>query len=338
MRRGWWGSGGGGHEGSNGVPTRQGFDSFFGYLDQHHAHNYYPSFLMRDEQRVPLGNVVPGEGKFGQGVATQKSEYSHDLLTREALAFVDAHKDGPFFLYLAYTIPHANNEAGKKGMEVPDYGIYADKDWPDAQKGTAAMISRLDRDIGRLVERLEKHGIDDNTVIFFTSDNGPHREGGNDPDFFDSNGPLRGIKRDLYEGGIRVPMLVRWPGKFVAGQVSDFAGSFADFLPTAAELAGTAPPEVHDGISFVPALLGTAQKEHDYLYWEFYERGFGQAVRMGRWKAVRNRGKDRPIELYDLAEDLGESHNVAAEHPDVVARAAAALEEAHVPSPLWKPR
>src|SRR5262249_41233489 len=157
-----------------------------------------------------------------QGVATQKVEYSHDLLAEEALTFLDRHRDRPFFLYLAFTTPHANNEAGKKGMEVPDYGVYADKDWPEPQKGHAAMITRMDRDVGRLLARLRQHGLDANTLVLFSSDNGPHREGGNDPGFNASGGPLRGIKRDLYEGGIRVPLLARWPGKVPAGTTSDF--------------------------------------------------------------------------------------------------------------------
>lgn len=339
---GKWGLG---HEGSTGVPTRQGFDEFFGYLDQTHAHNYYPSFLVRNEQRVPLRNEVPNEGPHGQGVAAWREEYSHDLLTREALSFIDRSRDRPFFLYLAYTIPHANNEAGPKGMEVPAQGAYRNRDWPEPQKAHAAMITRMDRDVGRLLQRLKQQGIDRNTLVLFSSDNGPHREGGADPEFFDSNGPLRGTKRDLYEGGIRVPMIVRWPGKAPAGSVSHHVGSFADFLPTGVEAAGLKarrppagkPAPRWDGISFLPAILGRTdrQKKHDFLYWEFYERGSAQAVRMGDWKGVC-----RPfwgeVELYDLKRDLGETHDVAARHPEVVARIRAAMKEAHVPSPLWK--
>lgn len=333
---GKWGLG---HEGSTGVPTRQGFDYFFGYLDQHHAHNYYPSFLVRNEQRVQLRNVVPNEGQYGQGVASEKVQYSHDLLVEDALAFVDRHKDGPFFLYLALTIPHANNEAGNRGMEVPDYGPYADRNWPEPQKGLAAMITRMDRDIGRLLQRLKEHGIDENTVVFFSSDNGPHREGGNNPDFFDSNGPLRGTKRDLYEGGIRVPMIVRWPARAPRGATSDHVGYFGDLMATAAELAGVEPPPGLDSISFVPAIVGQPdrQAQHKYLYWEFYERGSAQAVRMGHWKAVRQPMLTGDLQLYDLRDDVGEQRNVAAQHPDVVARLRSAMEEAHVPSPRWQP-
>jgi uncharacterized sulfatase len=329
---GKWGLG---HEGSTGVPTRQGFDLFYGYLDQHHAHNYYPSFLIRNENRVPLKNVVPGEGQWGQGVATKKVEYSHDLIMNETLQFVTDSKDKPFFLYLALTIPHANNEAGNKGMEVPDLGIYADKDWPEPQKGHAAMITYMDRDIGRLMKMLKDLGIDEDTIVMFTSDNGPHSEGGGRSEYFDSNGPLRGQKRALYEGGVRVPLIARWPGQIKAGSTSDFIGGFWDILPTCAELAGAEAPSGLDGISFVPTLLGQGeQQQHEYIYWEFYEQGGRQAVRQGQWKAVFNHGK--PIELYDLSQDIGEEHNIAADHADLVAKLAAYMKSARTESELWK--
>ena len=335
---GLFGKWGLGHEGSPGVPTKQGFDEFFGYLDQHHAHNYYPEFLMHNEQRVELKNVVPGEGDFGSGVATKKIQYSPDLIMDHALSFIDRHHDQPFFLYLAVTLPHANNEARNKGMEIPDLGIYAERDWPEPQKGLAAMITRLDSDVGRVLDRLKQHGIDERTVVMFSSDNGPHAEGGNDPQFFDSNGPLRGIKRDLYEGGIRVPMIVRWPGRVPAHAVSDHIGYFGDFLATACELAGTEPGVEHDGISFVPEILGRPkdQEPHQALYWEFYERGSAQAVRMGDWKGVvKPLGSDN-VELYNLAEDPGETNNVASEHPEMVARIHEAIRLSHEPSELWK--
>ncbi|MFG0296211.1 MAG: arylsulfatase [Maioricimonas sp. JB045] len=335
---GMFGKWGLGQENSSGLPAVQGFAQFFGYLDQTHAHNYYPSFLVRNRKRVPLSNVVPDEGKYGQGVASEKNEYSHDLIFAAALDFIDQHADRPFFLYLPVTIPHANNQAGKEGMEVPDYGPYADRDWPEPQKGTAAMITRLDTDMGRLMSRLDEHGLRDNTIVFFTSDNGPHREGGNDPAFFDSNGPLRGIKRDLYEGGIRVPMIAYWPGKVPAGTVTDVIGYHGDLMATAADLAGVEPPAGLDSISLVPTLLGDdeRQQHREAIYWEFYERGFLQAVRMGPWKCVR---RDRgPAELYRLSEDIGEENDVAADHPDVVAGIVAIMEREHVPSSLWKPR
>jgi arylsulfatase A-like enzyme len=338
-RTGLIGKWGLGHEGSTGVPTRQGFDSFFGYLDQTHAHNYYPTFLLRNEQRVPLRNVVPNEGPVGQGIASVRVDYSHDLMAEEALRFLDQQKDGqPFFLYLAFTLPHANNEAGKQGLEVPDLGDYANQDWPASQKAHAAMVSRLDRDVGRVMERLRALGMDRNTLVIFTSDNGPHREGGHDPELSDSNGPLRGIKRALYEGGIRVPMLARWPGRIKPGSTANFMGYFGDVLPTAAELAGAKEPAGLDGVGFLPTLLGSGeQRQHAYLYWEFYEQGGRQAVRMGDWKAIRQPWGGR-IELYDLKADLGETHDLAADHPDVVEKLRPAMDEAHVPSPLWTVR
>ncbi|MEZ6046360.1 MAG: sulfatase-like hydrolase/transferase [Planctomycetaceae bacterium] len=177
-------------------PTRQGFDEFFGYLDQRHAHNYYPTFLIHNEERyLPLKISNPDENEDGSGKATEKVEYSHDVIFDKALEFIDEHKAEPFFLYLADTIPHANNEAREEGMEVPELGKYASTDWAPGEKGFAAMVDRLDSDVGRLMEKLKEHGIDENTIVFFTSDNGPHKEGGRNPEFFNSNGPLQGIKR-----------------------------------------------------------------------------------------------------------------------------------------------
>ena len=337
---GLFGKWGIGHEGTSGMPTRQGFDRFFGYLDQHHAHNFYPSFLIDQEQRMELRNVVPNEGQYGQGVATSKVDYSHDLIMSRALSFVEKQKDDPFFLYLALTIPHANNEAGKKGMEIPSLGEFAERDWPEPQKGTAAMITHMDRDIGRLMQMLKDLKIDKNTIVMFTSDNGPHAEGGNDPDFFNSNGPLRGIKRALYEGGIRVPMIARWPGHIEAGSTSDHIGYFGDLMATASEISGAELPEGRDSISFLPTLLGDADKQqnHDYLYWEFYEQGGRRAVRIGDWKGIIQPWDSVKVELYNLAADLEESKNVAAEHPEVVARVKAAIKDAHTPTDIWKVR
>jgi arylsulfatase A-like enzyme len=223
-------------------------------------------------------------------------------------------------------------------MEVPDYGIYADKDWPAPQKGHAAMISRMDRDVGRILELLEKEGLDQRTLIVFSSDNGPHAEGGNDPDFADSNGPLRGIKRSLHEGGIRVPMIARWPGTIEAGSESDFAGAFWDVLPTLAEIAGVEDkvPSGLDGLSFAPTLLGEGgQKQHDHLYWAFYEGGGGQAIRQGDWKAIQQ-PIHTPLRLYNLANDLGEERDVAAEQPDLVKQLTAKMHQAYRPSQRWK--
>ena len=337
-RTGLYGKWGLGHEGSSGLPTRQGFDSFFGYLDQHHAHNYYPHFLVRGEKRVPLDNVVAKPGAYGQGEASRKIQYSHDLVMDEALQFIDRVQGGPFFLYLALTIPHANNEAGKRGMEVPDYGQYAKLDWPDPQKGHAAMISRMDRDMGRIFARLKQHGIDEKTIVFFTSDNGPHREGGNNPDFNDSNGPLRGIKRDLTEGGIRVPLIVRWPGKVPAGKTSAHVGAFWDVMPTVASLgnAGKWVPRDIDGISFVNALKQQGQQDHhDYLFWAFYERGGARALRQQQWKIVQQPYHTAP-RLYDLEQDLGETRDLAERHPEVVRRLVGLMDQSYAPVPRWK--
>lgn len=332
---GKWGLG---HEGSTGVPTRQGFDFFFGYLDQTHAHNYYPTFLLRNEERLSLDNVVPDEGEFGQGQASEKKVYSPDLMIEEAVKFIDENKDRPFFLYFATTLPHANNEAGVEGMEIPDYGIYSTRDWPEPQKGLAAMISRLDSDVGRIMDAVQEAGVDDNTVLIFSSDNGPHAEGGNDPDFFNSNGPLRGIKRALYEGGIRVPTFVRWPGQVEAGSETGHIAYLGDLMATAAELADVdVPAEAVDSISFLPAALGeeARQQKHSYLYWEFYERGSAQAVRMDNWKAVRSPMLAGEIELYNLSLDIGETTDLADQHPEIVEQVRQIMEEAHEPSPLW---
>jgi arylsulfatase A-like enzyme len=336
-RTGLVGKWGLGSENSTGIPTRQGFDFFFGYLDQTHAHNYFPTFLYRNDRRIALPNVVPAEGKKGQGVATERLQYSPDLMTREALQFIERNRLQPFFLYWACTLPHANNEAGKKGMEIPDVGRFRNENWPEAEKGFAAMVDHLDKDVGQLLDRLKALGLEKDTIVCFTSDNGPHREGGHDPSFFHSSGGLRGIKRALYEGGIRVPFLVRWPGHVPAGRTCDATGWFADFLPTAADLAGAKSPSGIDGVSLLPVFTGKSQAapRPAPLYWEFYEQGFAQAVRDGRWKAIRKPKGDR-LELYDLAADPAEKHNVADKHPEVAARLGEAIRKAHVDSPLWK--
>jgi uncharacterized sulfatase len=309
-----------------------------------HAHNYYPEFLWRNERKVKLRNIVEytksGYAKGVGGVSTNKLDYSHDLLTEAALAFIDRNRDKPFFLYLPYTIPHANNQAGHEGMEVPDYGIYKNKDWPEPEKGKAAMITRMDRDVGKLLGKLDELGIAEDTLVMFSSDNGPHKEGGADPSFLNSSGPLRGIKRDLYEGGIRVPLVARWRGRIMPGSVSDHVSAFWDFLPTCVELADLMLPEGIDGISMVPTLMGhpERQRKHEFLYWEFHERGGKQAVRMGDFKAVRlnvRKDPDGPLELYNLKNDMGEEHNIAAEHPDLIAKIEAYLKTARTDSLKW---
>lgn len=331
---GKWGLGGPGTEGH---PNRQGFDYFFGYLCQGHAHNYYPEFLYRNSERVPLeGNVVDAAPNYdGAGVARKKTVYSHDRFVEDALSFVGSASNDPFFLYLALTIPHANNEAGKEGMEVPSDAPYSERDWPQQQKNHAAMITRMDSDIGHLMARLSELGIDRDTVVLFSSDNGPHREGGADPAFFDSNGPFRGIKRDLYEGGIRVPLIVRWTGHVQEGSVTGHVSAFWDFLPTAAHIAGVEHPPGIDGISYLPALTGGKQAEHGFLYWEFHEgSGTKQAVRMGDWKAVRN-SPSLPVELYNLKGDIGEEHDVSLDNGDIVAEAERLFLSSRNESEFW---
>ncbi len=338
---GKWGLG---EAGSTGVPTKQGFDYFYGYLNQIRAHNFYPEFLWRNEEKVELDNeVIYTETGYSKGVgsaAVKQVDYSHDLFTQEALQFLRDNADLPFYLYLAFTIPHANNEywlLDGHGMEVPEYGMYADKDWPEAQKGLAAMITRMDRDIGELLKTLQELGIEKNTLVMFSSDNGPHREGENDPDFFNSNGPLRGIKRDLYEGGIRVPLIARWPGTIPANTTSDLPSAFWDMMPTFVELTDVAAPQDTDGISMVPTLLGNFdhQKKHEFLYWEFHEgQASSQAVRMGKWKAVRH-DPNSPLELYNLEQDIGEENNIADEHPDIVSRIEEYLRTARSESEVW---
>lgn len=334
---GKWGLG---DEGTTGTPGKQGFDYFFGYLNQTRAHNYYPDYLHRNDVRVPIDNKVitsdKGYSKAVGSASTNKKIYSHDLFESEALAFVEKNSKSPFFLYLAFTIPHANNEYtlanAEHGMEVPDYGIYASKDWPNVQKAMAAMISYLDKDIARLRAKLVELGIDKNTIIIFSSDNGPHSEGNNDPTFFNSSGGLRGTKRDLYEGGIRVPMIACWPGTIKSGQVSNHISAFWDVMPTVVQLAGVPVPKRTDGISFLPELLGKKQKTHDNLYWEFNEQGGKQAVLKGNWKLVKLNlfnPSNTIIELYNLANDPSEQNDVSAKHPEIVAEMKAIMLSEH---------
>lgn len=335
---GKWGLG---ELGSTGHPNRKGFDEFFGYLNQAHAHNYYPTFLIRNGERFPLSNVPLREDPTGAGYAKEKKQYSHDLIAEQALAWLDKQRGKPFFLYLPFTLPHANNEANrdlKDGQEIPDYGEYASKNWPNPDKGQAAMIARLDRDVGRVLAKLKELGVERDTLVIFSSDNGPHREGGNNPDFFKASGPFRGIKRALYDGGIRVPFIARWPGKIKAKTVSNHVGYFGDLFALACELTGQPLPRGLDSISFMPTLLGQNDKQrlHDYLYWEFYEQGSRQAVRFGRWKAIREPMLTGQVQLYDLSADVSEEKDLAENWPEVVKRAVTMMEQAHVPDPKWR--
>jgi len=328
---GKWGLGAAGTSGS---PVRQGFDEFFGYLSQVNAHFYYPPYLWRDEQKVSL--EANGDGR--------EEIYSHDAIAAEALGFIERNASRPFFLYVPFTIPHAELRVPADSLE--DYrGKFAEKPFAGRHYGAqktpraayAAMVSRMDGDVGRILELLKRLDIDKDTIVMFSSDNGPHREGGADPSFFDSTGGLRGIKRDLYEGGIRVPLIVRWPGRVEAGSVSDHISAFWDFLPSCAELAGLKVPEDIDGISMVPTLLGRGaqQKKHRWLYWEFHEQVKKQALRMGDYKAVRlnvHKQPDGPVEVYNLKTDPGEQRNCAAELPDIAAKLSRIMDSIRTPS------
>ncbi len=256
----------------SGLPRKQGFDEFFGYLNQHHAHNHFPDYLWRNEEKVSLPNKVTPVDDNGGGYATQAVQFADDLFAEEAIKFVTQNKSRPFFLYWSMVVPHANNErtrALKDGAEVPDYGPYADKDWPNPDKGQAAMISRLDGYVGRMLTVLREQGLAENTLVIFTSDNGPHNESNHNLKRFEPSGPLTGIKRSLTDGGIRVPMIAWWPKKIEANTVSKHACYFGDWMATAAELAGGKMPDHCDSISFAPTLLGKTdeQQQHEFLYW-----------------------------------------------------------------------
>lgn len=339
---GKWGLGNIG-EAESGLPRKQGFDYFYGYLSQHHAHNHFPDYLWRNETKEPLSNIIVPIGEDGAGYATEAVHYADDLFTDDALKFVTENQAQPFFLYWSMVIPHANNERARElgdGAHVPDYGPYADKDWPKQDKGQAAMITRLDGYVGRMIAHLKDLGIAENTLVIFTSDNGPHNESKHDLERFDPNGPYTGIKRSLTDGGIRVPFIAWWPGT-VQPAVTAHTGYFPDFLPTAAELAGAPAPERTDGISLVPLLQGdaAAQRKHEFLYWEFHEGGFKQAaLYQSRWKGIRMGGPDAPVVLYDQQNDVAEETNVADKHPEIAAKIGTYLQTARTPLPEWEPQ
>ena len=328
---------------SEGAPGRQGFEYFYGVVNQYHAHNNFPNFVWRNGEKVSLPNDLIQVGKVpGTGYSQNRVAYAGDLFAGEAEAFIERNKTRPFFLFLSLIAPHSNNERTEvlgEGNEVPDQRPYEDRPWTDSQKNHAASVTRVDHTVGALLAQLERLGLDQRTLVIFTSDNGPSNEGGPqyDPAFFDANGPLSGIKRDLTEGGIRVPFIARWPGRIKPGTVSRQVAYFGDMMATFAELAGVKPPGKLDSISLVSTLLGRGQQpQHDFLYWEFYERGVSQAVLIeGRWKAIRMHKQSAPIELFDLEHDLAEKTNVAAKHPSIVARAAEIMHTAHVPNSHW---
>ncbi len=339
---GCFGKWGLGDIGTDGVPWKQGFDEFVGYLHQAHAHYFYPHYIYDNERHLTL------EGNQGHGRGT----YSHDVIADRTLEFIEKNKDRPFFCYVPFTIPHAEYVAPDDEIYAQYSGKFEEVELPrnpnrptrlirpDQPHATlAAMITRLDRDVGRILKQLADLGLAEDTIVFFTSDNGAAAASWTD--YFQSSGPLRGAKRTFYEGGIRVPMLVRWPGRIQAGSESGHVWGFHDFLPTALELAGAASPEATDGISVVPTMLDQGvQQKHDYLYWElpryigatgeFVDEIPQQALRLGKWKAVRPK-PDGELELYNLEEDLGETRNIAGQNPNVIARIEALLLEAREP-------
>jgi arylsulfatase A-like enzyme len=309
---GKWGLG---EPNTSGHPNDQGFDEWFGYLNQRRAHSYYPDFIWKNKEKFEL----PENRNGNEGT------YTHDLFTDFALDFLDRHEKERFFLYLPYTVPHSR-------YEIPDTAPYSQENWTDDEKVHAAMITRLDRDVGKLFQKLKDLDIDEQTIVFFCSDNGAAERW---EDRFDSSGALRGRKRDMYEGGLRTPMIVRWPGMVSANQTSDVPWYFADVLPTLAELGNAASTPNLDGISIAPTLLGKPQDlSNRYMYWEFFEGGFQQAVRKGSWKAIRT-SIGKPIELYNLETDISEKQDIASRHPKVVAEMESILQSARSPSLNW---
>ena len=307
-------------------PLRRGFDEFYGPLtrtSELHTPSYWPPKWYENENLID----VPGNQDGRKGY------YKTDLITDYAIRFMEQNQDHPFFLYIAYSNPHSP-------FDAPGLGPYESEKWPPEEKIYAAMIYRLDSCVGRVRKALDRLGLTDNTIVFFVSDNGPRSEAQEDQTrvvrFFDSNGPLTGYKRDMYEGGIRVPGMVAWPGKIPAGQSSDIPWYFADFLPTAAALAGASRPMNIDGISLLPYLADPDLDPPDrFLYWEFYESKFRQAVRWKDWKAIRT-GLEGELELYDLSTDLAEKNDISKENPSIVLAIEKYLEDARVDSPNWR--
>lgn len=314
---------------SSGDPMNQGWDEFFGYNCQRQAHTFYPKHLWHNYEKVML------DGKT----------YSHDLIQEKALQFIRDNEKKPFFAYLPLTIPHAAMQCPEEDVapfrkkfsqfenKIGKYSHGSIIRNPVA--AFAGMMTRMDRGIGQILDLLNELDIAENTLVLFTSDNGPHYEGGHQPGFFNSNGPLKGHKRDLYEGGIRVPLIAYWPGKIKSGSVSNHICAHWDLMPTFCELAKISEPNHTDGISYIPALTGKKQKRHAYLYWEFHSYGNAQAIRMGNWKGIRLKVKNNPnapIQLFNLKKDIGETNNIAANHPDIIRRFTKLFKKAHTPS------
>lgn len=332
---GKWGLGG---PGSEGEPNRQGFDHYFGYLCQREAHRYYPQHLWRNGRKVVLEGNADG----------QRRQYAHDLLTEEALKFLRQAEAGrPLFLYLPYTIPHVDLDVPEDSLR-PYLGQWEEKPFagnhyrahPTPRAAYAGMLSRLDGDVGRLMAVLKERGLEQNTLVMFASDNGPATSGGADLAFFNGAAGRRGRKGTLFEGGIRVPLIARWPGRIRAGSVSDHVCAFWDLLPTLAELAGAEAPAGIDGLSFLPTLLGDAarQKRHTHLYWEHFAGQGSQAVRMGDWKGVRLNVKGKgqaPVQLFNLRDDPAERQDVADKHPEIAAKVLELMTGSRVESEIW---
>ncbi|HMP84750.1 MAG TPA: sulfatase-like hydrolase/transferase, partial [Verrucomicrobiota bacterium] len=338
---GKWGLG---RENGSGSPQSAGFDEFAGYLENKHAHDYYPEYIWRYDPPRPEHSGWDGRVVLHKNEGGKKGAYSTEVFSEAALNYVRINKPDhfnryrPFFLMLSFNAPHANNELGRltgNGMQSPDDSPYTDEDWPRTEKNKAAIITRMDHEIGRLIGKLHQLNIASNTLVLFTSDNGPHKEGGVDPDFLKSSGNLRGIKRDLYEGGIRVPLIAWWPGTVRAGQTPDLPGALWDLPATFADIALTQWPTNTDSISIYPTLRGTIQtNRHESFYWEMHEPSFHQAARIGDWKAVRPPPGSK-LELYNLKTDPSEKDNIADKHPDIVAKFETYLKTARVDSPRW---
>lgn len=332
---GKWGLG---NIGTTGDPARQGFDFFYGYTDQVLAHNHFPEYLYRNDQKEMLDNKVKyledtGWHKGLGSVSTERNDFADELFMKEALSFISSNRNNKFFLYLPFIIPHVNDEA-KKGFqyETPTQRDYASMPWTKDEKDYAASISYLDEYVGKVLDHLKSLDLDKNTLVIFTSDNGPRV----DSLRFKSSGILRGFKRDLYEGGVRVPFLARWPGQIKPGSVTDLISGFWDFLPTACALAGVKESYVSDGKSLLPTLTEKGdQLHHEYVYFEFHEGNGSQAVRKGKWKAVVKGIKTKnpePLELYDLDKDPSEKTDLAEKFPEKVAEMKSILVKAHKPS------
>ncbi|HPA87624.1 MAG TPA: arylsulfatase [Bacteroidales bacterium] len=336
---GKWGLG---FVGTEGDPNLQGFDEFFGYNCQRLAHNYYPFHLWHNNEKILLHENDSGK----------KGIYSTDLIHKAAIDFMTNNRDKPFFMFYPTVIPHAELFAKDEYMERfrgkfdpeksykgtddgPTFRLGPYGSQPEGHAAFAAMVTQLDDYVGEIIEKLRELNLEDNTIVMFASDNGPHLEGGADPDYFNSNGPLRGYKRDMYDGGIRTAFIVKWPGKVKPGSVSDHVSAFWDVLPTLAEISGSVIPDGVDGISFLPELTGKKQKKHEYLYWEFHEQGGKMAVRMGDWKAVKLNVDKTPggtVELYDLSADIGETNDLSASNPELVEKLEKLMDDAHTPS------